>query len=1079
MFLSGVGIASADEKTSPAVAIPGFAAEIQPLLKRHCLKCHGPAKHEGKLNLSTPAGIIRGGMNGAVLVPHDPKASLLWKRVAEDEMPPEDPLADGDKDLLKRWIVAGAPGLPNRNSVAGKPDGKDHWAFQPLRPIPVPSVRDGSRLVNEIDLFLQAALEKEGLSLGPEADRPTLVRRISFDLTGLPPSVAEIDEFVNDKAPQAYARMVDRYLASPHYGERWGKYWLDAAGYADSNGYFNADSDRPLAWRYRDWVVRALNADMPFDRFVREQIAGDEIARFVPGSEATPEIISLLEATHYLRNSQDGTGESDGNADEVRVDRYTVIEGTIQNVTNSLFGLTIQCAKCHDHKFEPIPQRDYYQFQAVFAPVFNLQSWMKPNDRFVYASLPGEFEKWDAAIKALDAEITAQRNRVSDWARQNRPRGLDLFSDNFDSPGSPLSDRWSSTAPGDNAPGGDMPVQIDSDRPPGLLVQEGRLKIITAANQGEGWVSTKEKFDWTPDEIGGAVQVTFDLVANRFSDSEPHAERIGYYVSLHDFHNDAPLVGGNLLIDGNPGAATTVYLDYPGGGSHPKGEIGATPYKPGRNYGVRITHVEQGKFKLEHLVDFIPEGKSLMMAEADLPDGGFGFEYYSRRNFAIDNLSIERFSGTPEGAVPPAQFQKEYETQKKRLDEIQKKRSAAPDRPGKIAWVSDLSETPPEVFLLERGDYAKPAVKVNPAGLTVLSDPDHPFTVCPPAPPLKSTGNRLAFAEWVTARGSTPAALMARVQVNRIWHRHFGTGIVSPVDNLGISGAAPSHPELLEWLAHELASASPPLSKGGAGGGALPATDAFESQNQPVNAAELRTPNSELDATSPLLREGVNAWTLKRLHRLILNSAAYRQVSRSDGAAKQRDPDNRLLWRFPVRRLDAEAIRDALLAVSGELDPRLSGPFAATKRTDAGDVVPADSNGSGRRRSIYLQQRRTQVTSLLAVFDAPTIVFNSVQRPVSTMPLQTLALLNSAFVVDRAKAFAARVEHESQDDTARLRLAYLTAWGREPQSAELESARQFLDTQAAEYQSTANPRSLAWVDFCQMLLAANEFLYVE
>ena len=202
-------------------------------------------------------------------------------------------------------------------------------------------------------------------------------------------------------------------------------------------------------------------------------------------------------------------------------------------------------------------------------------------------------------------------------------------------------------------------------------------------------------------------------------------------------------------------------------------------------------------------------------------------------------------------------------------------------------------------------------------------------------------------------------------------------------------------------------------------------------------------------------------------------------MSRNADAAKQRDPDNRLLWRFPVRRLDAEAIRDALLAVSGELDARLSGPFAATKRTDAGDVIPADPNGSGRRRSIYLQQRRTQVTSLLAVFDAPTIVFNSVQRPVSTMPLQTLALLNSEFVVDRAKAFAARVEHESQDDTARLRLAYLTAWGREPQSAELESARQFLDTQAAEYQSTANPRSQAWIDLCQMLLAANEFLYVE
>lgn len=1049
LFIAVSSIAVAEDESAPR-----FAADVQPLLKRHCLKCHGPGKQEAKLNLSTPAGVIRGGMNGAVLVPHDLNASLLWKRVADDEMPPEDPLSERDKEILKRWIAAGAPGLPSRESVAGKPDGKDHWAFQPLRPVAVPTVRDASRVGNEIDLFLQATLEREGLTLGPEADRPTLVRRVSFDLTGLPPTVAEIDEFVNDQAPGAYSRMVDRYLASPHYGERWGKYWLDAAGYADSNGYFNADSDRPLAWRYRDWVVRALNADKPFDQFVREQIAGDEIAGFVPGGSTTPEVISLLEATHYVRNSQDGTGESDGNADEVMIDRFTVIEGAIQNVTNSLFALTIQCAKCHDHKFEPIAQRDYYQLHAVIAPAFNLKDWKKPQDRFIYASLPGEFEKWDAQVKSLDAEVVEQRTRVADWVRQNRPRGVVLFSDNFDSPGSHLADRWSSTAPGDNVPGGNMPVQIDSSQAPGMLVQDGRLKIITAATQGEGWVSTKEKFDWTPDEIGVAVQVTFDLLANRLDDSEPQAERIGYYLSLHDFNNDSPLAGGNLLIDGNPKAATTVYLDYPGGGSQPKGEIGAAPYQPGRNYGVRITHVEQGKFKLEHLVDFLPDGKSLMFVEADLPDGGFGFEYYAHRSFAIDNLQIERFSATAEGATSLAQFQKEYEGQKKHLEEAQKKRGAVSERPGKISWVSDLTETAPDVFLFERGDYAKPGAKVEPAGLSVLSDPDNPFSVRVPAAPLKSTGNRLAFAKWATAPGSTPAALMARVQVNRIWQRHFGAGIVSPVDNLGVSGALPSHPELLDWLANEFASPSPPVGVPPSGGlSTVP--------------PEGGTPAGEA------------AWTLKRLHRLILNSAAYRQVGRNDDVAKERDPDNRLLWRFPVRRLDAEAIRDALLAVSGDLDARLSGPFAATKRTDAGEVVPADPNGSGRRRSLYLQQRRTQVTSLLAVFDAPTIVFNSVQRPVSTMPLQTLALLNSDFVVERAKSFAARLDRAGGDEASRLRLAWLTAWGREPNSAELETARTFLDTQAAEYQSTTTPRTQAWIDLCQMLLAANEFLYVE
>jgi hypothetical protein len=1052
-FAVWIVIAVASTAIADEAPVPRFATDIQPLLKRHCLKCHGPAKQEAKLNLSTPGGVIRGGMNGAVLVPHDVDASLLWKRVAEDEMPPEDPLLAQDKDLLKRWIVAGAPGLPSRESVAGQPAGKDHWAFQPMRQVPVPRVQDASRIGNEIDYFVQAALESAGLTLSPEADRKTLVRRVSFDLTGLPPTIAEIDEFMNDTAPGAYARMVDRYLASPHYGERWGKYWLDAAGYADSNGYFNADSDRPLAWRYRDWVVRSFNDDKPFDRFVREQIAGDEIAGYVPGSPATPEIIDLLEATHYIRNSQDGTGESDGNPEEVRIDRYTVIEGAIQNITNSLFGLTIQCAKCHDHKFEPIAQRDYFQLQAVIAPAFNLENWMKPNDRFVHASLPGELERWEAQIKVLDADVAAQRSRVTDWVRQHRPTGTVLLAENFDGADVRLADRWSPTAPGDNNPGGKTPVQIDSEGPPGLIARDGTLKVITSPTQGEGWVSTTQKFDWTPNEVGGVVQVTFDLVANRLSDADPPALRVGYYIALHDFENDSPVPGGNVLIDGNPGAATTVYIDYPGSGSNGRGEIGIAGYQPGRNYGVRITQFEPGKYKLEHLVDFLPEGKSLVFAEADLPDGGFGFEYYAQRSFAVDNLVIEQYASNPDG--PLVQFQKAYNAERQVLEAVQKKRAAAPERPGKIAWVSDLVETAPEVFLLVRGDYGKPGAKVEPAGLSILSDTEHPFQIRPSVTGKKSTGHRLAFADWATAPGSTPVALMARVQVNRIWQRHFGTGIVSPVDNLGISGASPSHPELLDWLAREFAS---PGSRDG------------------------KSPNDVRAVTPPgppFVRGGDEGWSMKRIHRLIMNSAAYRQQGRADAKAIERDPDNRLLWRFPVRRLDAEAIRDSLLAVGGDLDGNLGGPFVPTKRTDAGEVIPVDPNGTGRRRSLYLQQRRTQVTSLLAVFDAPTIVFNSMQRPVSTMPLQTLALLNSEFVVDRAKSFAGRIERQTASADARLQFAWKTAWGREPTPVELETARKFLDTQTAEYQSTSNPRSQAWIDLCQMLLAANEFIYVE
>src|SRR5262249_44287022 len=245
----------------------------------------------------------------------------------------------------------------------------------------VPEVRGMPR--TDVDRFILAALEAKGHSLNPEADRATLIRRVCFDLTGLPPTVSEVDQFLADKAADAYEKMVDRYLASPRYGERWGKYWLDAAGYADSNGYFNADSDRPLAWKYRDYVIANFNADKPYDRFVKEQLAGDELAGYSPGADVTPAMVEPLVATHFLRTAPDGTDEADGNPAEVGTDRLAVREASIQNAMNCLLGLTVQCARCHDHKFEPIGQDEYYGLQAILFPVSNPDRWAKPNDRTV------------------------------------------------------------------------------------------------------------------------------------------------------------------------------------------------------------------------------------------------------------------------------------------------------------------------------------------------------------------------------------------------------------------------------------------------------------------------------------------------------------------------------------------------------------------------------------------------------------------------------------------------------------------------------------------------------------------------
>jgi hypothetical protein len=771
-------------------ATPSFEQHVMPLLRARCVKCHGPAKREAKLNLATPKGLARGGENGEVIVAGRLDESLLWEKVEAGEMPPKEPLSDDEKALLRRWIEGGSPGLPRVSP--GDPEGADFWAFAPASRPRIPEVRIAERIRTPIDRFIQAALEAKGLALGPEANRATLIRRVSLDLTGLPPTAKEVVKFLSDPAPDAYEQMVDRTLASPQYGERWGKHWLDAAGYADSNGYFNADTDRPLAYRYRDYVIKSWNEDKPFDRFLLEQLAGDELAGYRPGGKVTPETIELLVATHFLRNAPDGTGESDGNPDEVRADQYAVLEGTTQILGSALFGLTLQCARCHDHKFEPISQKDYYQIYAVLWPAFDLEKWVKPQQRIVEAPLPDELAAWQAKSHRLDAELFALKNRH-------------VFTDPF---------------------------------------------------------------------------------------VDPSGKR------------------GKALAQ-----------------------------------GVQAIDAQRG------------------------------------------------------------------------------------ERPGRIAWVADLSSSPSNTPLLTRGRYTDPGAKVEPGPPAILADRVNPFAAERPSEPALYTARRLAFARWLTRPASRPAALLARVTANRLWQQHFGTGLIASSENLGYSGAPASHPELLEWLASELAE---------------------------------------------------SGWRIKSWHRLILLSSTYRQASSTTEKALRADPENRLLSRYPVRRLDAETIRDAMLAASGELDLRIGGTYVPTKVVGTGEVVVDEGADGAGRRAVYLQQRRTQVPSMLEVFDAPSIVTNCTRRSSSTMPLQSLSLLNSAFVSARAHGLATRLNREAgSDPDARISYAFLQAIGREPDDTERATARQFVQTQPSRYPNRTDADAQAWIDLCQMILVSNASLYVE
>jgi hypothetical protein len=746
--------------------------------------------------------------------------------------------------LIGLVLLAADPRAEGKKPTADV--AKVHWAFRPPVQPDVPSVRHADLEHNPIDRFILAALEKKGLSFGQEADKATLARRLSFDLTGLPPAPEEVAAFQADPSPDAYDRLVERYLSSPHYGERWGKYWLDAAGYADSNGYFNADSDRPLAYKYRDYVIRAFNQDKPYDLFVREQLAGDELAGYVHGGPVTPETVDPLIATHFLRNAPDGTGESDGNPDEVRTDRFTVLEGNLQITMNCLLGITIQCARCHSHKFEPIRHEEYYRLQAIFYPAYCPDRWTMPKDRIVTIATPAEraehkrrMDRIDQQIKALTASLPPIAAPLRDQLLEERLQGVE---------------------------------------------PKARAAVLKAVNTPKEKRSKEEQALLAKHQT--AVTISDDDLAKRFPEYAGIREQVRKAIAAREKERPRPLDAVSVFVETDP--------------------------KP------LVHHV------------------------------------------------------------------------------------------------------------LKRGQHNAPGKEVQPGVPAALCTPGSAYRLEAPSKGRISMGRRTAFARWVT---SPDNPLFARVMVNRIWQHHFGQGLVATPDNLGQSGAKPSHPELLDYLATEF------------------------------------------------IRSG---WSVKALHRLIVKLAVFRQVSTPNYEGRKLDPDNRLLWHFPLRRLDAEALRDAMLAVSGELDDRIGGPYVPTHRTADGSVVIDENHAGARRRSVYLQQRRTQVTTLLELFDAPAIVANCSARTTSTIPLQSLALLNSDFARARADAFARRLEREAGTDAEmRISRAFLLACCRDPSEAERTASRRFLAEQQKVYGQVKDVERRAWADFCQMVLASNAFLYVD
>jgi mono/diheme cytochrome c family protein len=408
----GISFTSAAEQ-SAAAAPPTFESHIRPLFKVYCLECHGEGeKLRGGLDLRLRHLAVQGGDSGPAIVPDTPADSMLLQRVRDGEMPPsKKKLSLAEVEMIARWIAAGArTERPEPQSLAKgmhiAPEERAFWSFQPIHSPPIPAVRASERVLNPIDAFLLARLQEHGLDFAPEADRRTLIRRATFDLHGLPPTPQEVDAFVKDTALDAYKQLIDRLLASPRYGERWGRHWLDVAGYADSEGYTQEDSVRAYAYKYRDYVIRSLNADKPFDQFICEQIAGDEMVR-PPYRDLSRGDLDKLIATGFLRTAPDGTGSPD--VDQTLA-RNQVISDTLKIVSASLLGLTVGCAQCHNHKYDPIPQADYYQLRAVFEPAYDVKNWRLPAARRL--SLYTDTDRHQAArIEAEAARIDQERQK--------------------------------------------------------------------------------------------------------------------------------------------------------------------------------------------------------------------------------------------------------------------------------------------------------------------------------------------------------------------------------------------------------------------------------------------------------------------------------------------------------------------------------------------------------------------------------------------------------------------------------------------------------------------------------------------
>jgi hypothetical protein len=980
-----------------ATRVIDYARDVRPILESRCYACHGPKKQKAGLRLDEKAAAMRGGSDGVEAIrPGQGDESELIRRVTsrdpEERMPPEgERLTPEQVGTLRGWIDQGAI-WPE--SAGASDQARAHWAFRPpVRPA-VPAVRGRNWARTPIDRFILARLEAEGLSPSPEAERSTLLRRLSLDLNGLPPSVEEVESFVADPRADAYERAVERQLASPHHGECWGRPWLDAARYADSDGY-EKDKSR-FVWFYRDWVINALNRDLPYDRFIIEQIAGDQL----PGASQDQVV-----ATGFLRNSMIN---EEGGIDPEQF-RMEAMFDRMDAIGKGVLGLTIQCAQCHSHKYDPISQEEYYRLFAFLNNDHESQPVVyTPSQLRTVAELSGRIREVEEGLKHTSPDWRARMAAWEASVKGGQPRWVVLSPTQV----SEADTRFIPQDDGSLLAQGYAPAKFTYDFEATCKLSEiraFRIELFTDPNLPANGPGRSFKGTCTLSE--------FEVEAADARAGYENKQRVKLVKATADYANEDRELERNF-DDRSGRKRITGRVEFAIDGK--RDTAWGIDAGPGRRNTDR-----KAVFVAEDDVAF-PAGTVLTFHLVS-NHGGWNNNDHQQANLGRFRLSVTDARDAQADPVP-RRVREIFEIPPARRSPVQQAvvfsywRTTVPEFKEANDRIEALYRRWPEgttaltlmareqgrtTALLKRGDWLKPGKAVTPGVPAIL----HPL-------PDGCEPTRLAFARWLVDRRSPTTA---RVLVNRVWQSYFATGLVSTSEDLGTQGEAPSHRELLDWLACEF------MDRG---------------------------------------------WSLKELHRLIVGSAVYRQSSRVTPELLARDPANRLLARSPRFRVDAEIVRDIALASSGLLNPRLGGPSIYAPAPAFLFLPPAsyapfpwkEETGPDRyRRAVYTFRRRSTPYPVLSTFDAPNGDASCVRRTRSNTPLQALTTLNETVFVECARALAGEIlEHGGPTDGERVDYAFRRVLGRRPTGEERAVLLGLLEAQSRRIaEGRLDPRDLA------------------